>query len=506
MSMAEKTPQTSAPRPPVIVIMGHIDHGKSTLLDYVRKTNVTDREAGGITQHVSAYEVEHESPDGRRSRITFLDTPGHAAFSSIRERGVRIADIAVLIVSAEDGVKPQTVEALEVIKAAAVPYVVAITKIDKPAANVERTKMSLAESGIYIEGYGGGVPWVAISSKTGEGVPELLDMMLLVADLEELTGDPGRPAEGFVLESNLDSKKGLTATLIVKNGTLKRGQFVTAGQAIAPVRIMENFLGKPVSEATFSSPIRIIGWDKLPAVGETFSSFDDKKTAIESAALGGEAAKKAAASTTEAEEGPDKKVIPVTVKADTMGSLEAIEKELGKLVTDKIELKLVNKGLGTISENDVKNALGNADSVIVGFNTKPDSMAKSFALRNGVDIREFNIIYKLTEWFEELIKERTPKMLTEEIVGEAKVLKVFSKNKDKQVVGGRVESGTLKVGGSVKVVRRGEDLGEGRVRELQQSKNKTSEVREGTEFGALIEFQFDIAPGDHVKAFEMIEK
>ena len=268
-------------RPPVVVVMGHVDHGKSTLLDYIRKTEVVLGEAGGITQRLSAYEVAHKDSTGRERHITFLDTPGHEAFSGMRERGALVADIAILIVSAEDGVKAQTKEALETILKNNVPYVVAINKIDKPGANPEKVKGELVENGVYLEGMGGSISFVAISAKTGAGINELLSTVLLTADLAELKGNPSEPAEGYVLESSMEARRGTSATLIIKNGTIKEGAFVVAGTALASFRIVEDFLGKPLTEATCSSPIRVTGWDEIPKSGTLFQVFYDKKEAEE---------------------------------------------------------------------------------------------------------------------------------------------------------------------------------------------------------------------------------
>ena len=266
-------------RPPVVAVMGHIDHGKSTLLDYIRKTNIVDKEAGGITQHISAYEVIHKDENGKDKKITFLDTPGHEAFSKMRERGAKIADIAILVVSAEDGVKPQTVEAYKAIAESNTPFVVAINKIDKAGADIERTKMNLAENEIYLENYGGKVPFAPISAKTGDGIDNLLSLILILAELENFEGDAKENASGFVLESNMDSKRGIQATLIVKNGTLKKGMYVVSEDSICSTRIIENFLGKIISEASYSSPIRLIGFDKMPKAGSIFKAFENKKDA-----------------------------------------------------------------------------------------------------------------------------------------------------------------------------------------------------------------------------------
>ncbi|HJL55587.1 MAG TPA: GTP-binding protein, partial [Candidatus Paceibacterota bacterium] len=259
-------------RPPVIVVMGHIDHGKSALLDYIRKTNIVESEHGGITQHLSAYEVTH-----KERKITFLDTPGHEAFKKMRFRGAEVADIAVLVVSAEEGVKAQTLEALKSIRENKIPFIVAINKIDKPSADVEKTKQNILENEIYLEGLGGNVPFTPISAKTGEGIPELLDMMLLVADLEELSGNSEGQASGIVIESHLDQKKGISTTLIIKDGILKIGSFIVAGDALSPVRIMEDFHGEQIKEAVFSSPVKVVGFSKIPVVGSSFETFKSKK-------------------------------------------------------------------------------------------------------------------------------------------------------------------------------------------------------------------------------------
>ncbi len=489
-------------RPPVIVVMGHIDHGKSTLLDYIRKSNVVAGEAGGITQHISAYEVTH-AKDGRDHAITFLDTPGHEAFKAIRNRGARVADIAVLVVSAEDGVKPQTLEALKVILEAKMPYVVAINKIDKPGANIDRTKQNLAEHDVFLEGYGGGIPWTAISAKVGTGIPELLDLLILVSELEELTAEKDAPASGIIIESNLDTKKGISASVIVKNGTLNKGDVVVSGTSLAPLRMLENFLGKPIESATFSSPVRIVGWDSLPVVGSPFVSVSSKKEAL--ALIEKE---KALGTKEDSSEifSEDLTVVPVIVKADTSGSLDAVVYEIGKLRNDRIVPKVVLSGIGPISENDIRAASTNENALIIGFHTKIDPKAESLALRSGITIYSFDIIYKLTEWLLEALTERTPSIEVEEVIGTAKILKIFSKTKDKQILGGRVESGTLSVNDSVRIFRRDLEISRGRVRELQQMKQKTGSVSEGNEFGAMIEAKFEIAPGDKVTAVTLVKK
>ena len=498
--MAKENAQKQTERPPVICIMGHIDHGKSTLLDYIRNTNIVDKEAGGITQKISAYEVVHKG-----KKITFLDTPGHESFSKIRRRGASVADIAVLVVSAEDGVKKQTIEAYQAIKESNTPMIVAINKIDKPSANIERTKTNLAENEIYLEGYGGSTPFVPISAKTGQGVDELLDLMLLVAEVEELKGDESKKAEGVVIEANMDKQKGISATMIVKDGTIKSGMFVACGKALAPTRIMENFLGKKITEATFSSPIKIIGFDVLPKVGTKFETFTDKESAQNYISLYQEPVlKKYIASTEETEENIG--VINVLIKADVTGSIEGIEHELEKIRTDRMKVKIVHFGVGDITENDIHMLGGKADSLVLGFNVKIDPKALASAEKNNIQIKTFDIIYKLTEWLVEMAESKTPKINVEEMTGRAKVLKFFSAVKDKNVIGARVEEGEIRTGDEIKIMRNEIEIGRGKIRELQQMKEKTSEVRSGVEFGCQLQSNIAPAPGDKLIAFTIIQK
>lgn len=489
-------------RPPVIVVMGHIDHGKSTLLDYIRKSNVVEGEAGGITQHISAYEVLHKDEGGQDRKITFLDTPGHAAFSKMRERGAQIADIAILIVSAEDGVKPQTIEAWKTITENEVPCIVAINKIDKPGANVEKTKMELAENEIYLENYGGKIPFALISAKTGAGIDNLLSLLLILADLENLSGSPEKEATGFVVEANLDSKRGIQATLVIKDGTLKKGMTVAVGSTICSTRIIENFLGRPINEATFSSPIKLVGFDKIPSIGCRFVSFKNKKDAesYRESAQEGACEKFASASD------PNKKIIPIVLKADVAGSLEAIEKEIGKIKNDNTEFRIIQKGAGTILESDVKAVASSEDALVVGFNVKADRSAVELAEKRGIAISYFNIIYKLTEWLEEEMEHRRKRVETTEITGKAKILKAFSRTRERQILGGKVQEGVITLNGTVKIMRRDFEIGTGRIVNLEKNKTKTSNVEEGTEFGMMIESKIEVAPGDLIESFTIVQK
>ncbi len=500
----QKNTTQKTERAPIVAIMGHIDHGKSTLLSYIRKSNKPLNEAGGITQHISAYEVEHSAQGGKKHVITFIDTPGHEAFCGIRKRGASVADIAILVVSAEDNVKPQTLEALNSILESKTPYIVAINKIDKPGTNVEKTKQSLLENGIYVEGYGGDIPCVPLSAKTGEGVPELLDMIILVAELENLSGDATLPATGTIIESNRDIQKGISATCIITNGSIEKGMYIASGLSTAPVRIMENYLGKPIDKATFSSPIKVIGWDTLPEVGNCFVTFPDRDGAREYVLK--EKEKRDALGKNTVEESTSLNSIRVIVKADTGSSLEALISEIRKLATERVSAQVIASGIGAISESDIRLADGSEKAIVIGFNVKIDSPARNLAERNEIEVKTFDIIYKMNEWLKEVLTTRTPKMMVAESTGRAKILKQFSKVKDKQVLGGRVDSGSVMIDATVKIIRNDIEIGEGRVRELQQQKNKTTEVPAGKEFGTLISSNIEIAPGDYIESFITIEK
>ncbi len=493
--------KTKSLRPPVVVVMGHIDHGKSTLLDYIRKTNIVAGEAGGITQHMGAYEVIH---DGKK--ITFIDTPGHEAFTSIRERGASVADIAILVVSAEDGVKPQTLEALKCIKDEKLPYVVAINKIDKPGANIERTKLNLSENEIYLEGYGGDISFVPISALTGEGIPELLDMIMLVAEIGDLSADESALGEGAVIEANLDSKKGVSATLVVKNGHIETGMYVVAEDAFSPVRILEDFQGKPIKYATFSSPVRVIGFNKMPPVGSVFTAVHTKGEAEELVAAFKALPVKAIAFA----DTTGKIIVPIIIKADVVGSLDGVKHELAKIKHDKVAIKIVSEGIGAVSEADIKTAQGDPSITILAFNAKPDSKAKSMLERATseapVNFKEFKIIYELVQYVKDIVLEKTPKEYIDISTGKAKILAVFSKVKDRQILGGKVQEGSLVQGSEVKILRRDAEIGRGRIRELQQQKAKTTEVNEGFEFGTLVESKIEIAVGDKLEGFKTEEK
>lgn len=497
--------QTDNSRPPIVAVVGHIDHGKSSLLDYIRKSNTVDGEAGGITQHMSAYEVIHPSDAGAK-KITFLDTPGHEAFSEMRRRGASIADIAILIISAEDGVKPQTLESIEAIKAGQIPFVVAINKIDKPNANPDKVKQELAEAGIYVEGYGGDVPIANISAKTGTGVDILLDLILLVAELEELKADKNIPATGFVLESKLDPKTGPLITLIIKNGTLNLGDYIGIGGKASKIKRMENFLGQMEKEVTVSAPVRIFGFSSSAEAGLPFNTFKTKKEADSYIKETANNTKNAPLATSSNYQNETEKVrVPIIVKSDSEGTLEAVLYEIGKIDDDRVEYKIVSTGTGAINDNDIKTVSGSeTPPIIVGFHVKEDRGIKDLAQRHDVTISTFDIIYNLTDWLKEEILKRRPVKTEEKSIGQIKILKCFSRQKDKQVLGGRVDSGVIKKGSLVKIFRHDTEIGRGKVIELQEQKLAVDEVTADKQFGTMIESKITIASGDKLETLEMV--
>lgn len=491
-------------RAPIIAVMGHIDHGKSTLLDHIRETNVVSGEAGGITQHLSAYEIKHKSQQGTERGITFLDTPGHEAFEQMRSRGAEVADIAILVVSAEEGVKAQTMEAFKSIQDAQVPYIVAINKIDRPEANVEKTKHSLLENGIYLEGLGGDISWVPVSAITGEGINDLLDLVLLQAELQELTGDINKPAEGVVIEAHVDPKKGTSATLLIHDGTLRKGDFVVVNTCFAPVRIMENFLGEQIDEASCSSPVLIAGFNDVPAIGAPFTTVEKKKDA-EKLAEANKVAPTKPQQQTHAQENEDTVIVPLIIKADVSGTIDAIEYSINQIEAENVDIRVIHRGVGNVMENDLKIASGRDNTIVLGFNVQLENSAKDAAERYGISVETFDIIYKLTEWLTEEIEKRCPRIQTEETTGTARVLKTFSKSKDKQVIGCRVEEGTIGVNQQCKIMRKGEEIARGTVINLQQQKADVQQVTDG-EFGTQIQSKSEIASGDIIECFIVNEK
>ncbi len=485
-------------RPPIVVVVGHIDHGKTTLLDQIRKSNVAAREAGGITQHIGAYEVSY---DGKP--ITFLDTPGHEAFSKMRSRGARVADIAILVVAADDGVKPQTKEAISAIRANNLPFLVVINKIDKSGADIERVKTELGKEEVFLEGRGGNVPVAEISAKEGKGIDELLETILLMAELENITANPDKFATGVVIESHLDKKRGNTSTLLVRDGTLKKGEYVTAGEAQTKVRILENFLGKPTESGRPSSPVVVVGFDKPAQVGVEFKAFfSQKESAAEvhkfkETAVSGK--KSDFPGKSEFKEGAV--ILGVLIKSDVLGSGEAIRHEIDKISSEKIKVKILRVEAGDVSLDDVKLASSAKNSIIIAFKTGIAQDAKDLTERMGVEIASFQIIYEISKYLKERMTSILPAEVKRTVLGRAKVLKIFKGEKDSQVVGGKVLEGALKKNAAYDVLRRENKIGTGKIENIQSGRANVSAVSASEEFGAFCDSTIALATGDVLEVF-----
>ena len=495
-------------RPPVVVILGHVDHGKTSLLDTIRKTKVADKESGGITQHIGAYQTEIATSDKKQAtrKITFLDTPGHEAFTAIRSRGARVADIAVLVVAADEGVKPQTKEAIKIILEEDMPVIVAVNKIDKEGANSQKVKQELAAENILVEDWGGKVPVVEISAKQNKNIDELLEMILLVAELEDLKEDLSLPSKGVIIESYLDKQKGYVATALVQKGTLRFGDWMVAGTVIGKIKMMEDFLGKPVQQATPSQPVRVIGWSSAPAIGREFSS-----------ALSKQETEKIAAENTNltplfqffgrgSEAENNKKALNIIFKSDVSSSLEAIEASLGAIKSDEVACRVVSYDIGNILENDIKTAIG-TKAIVVGFRVEIDSSVKKLAEKENVKIEVFDVIYNLIEY----IRKEMSLLLDPEIrktpLGKLKVLAIFKQDSKSQIIGGKISSGKITRGSLADVLRNNNKILSGRVTQLQHNKEDVGEVKEGSEAGLKFEPlsgqpSWDIKEGDILELYE----
>lgn len=476
-------------RPPVVAVLGHIDHGKSSLLDYIRQTKLAEKEVGGITQALGAYEAEHQ---GRP--LTFLDTPGHEAFANLRGRSAKIADLAILVVSAEEGVKPQTKEALQTILEANLPYAVALTKSDRPNADPERVSRELTEIGTLVESLGGPVPAVATSTKTGEGVTELLDLLLLLADLQNLTSDAGKPGQGYVLETAVSKRTGITTTLIIKDGTLARGQYLAAGKSAGKVKSLKNFLGADEQAIGPGRVAVVTGWDNEPETGDAWQSgtakIDSEKPATSPAGRAPAAA--------DAEEN----LVPIVIKSDTAGRAEAVRHKLADLKVEGVNFKILAAGAGEISDADIKLAGATPGALVVGFGVSAGAAVSDLAERRGVTLASFPLIYELLDWLTAELKKRSQSKSGPVKIGSGRLLKIFSVKKERQVVGGEVAEGVIRAGQRLKITRRDNELGLARVVELQQQKTAAREVEAGKQFGALLESKIGLAAGDQWELFE----
>lgn len=480
-------------RPPIVVVLGHIDHGKTSLLMAIRDFHVLEKETGGITQHVGAYEIEHEG-----KKITFIDTPGHEAFSAIRARGSKAADIAILVVDAGEGVKKQTKEAINHIKESGVSLIVALNKMDKPGANPEMVKQQLSKEGIIVESLGGDVPSVEISAKTGKGIKDLLDLILLVAEMKDLKTDPSLRPEGVIIESYLDNKRGPTFTAILEQGILKKGDIIGANSAAGKVRSLRDFQGKEIEQAFPSQPVIIVGFDKVPAVGERFFQYptlDQAKENIKEERI---------IKPLEPLEEEGKPILDLIIKADALGSLEAIVESLRAISQEKVALRTIKLEVGNVNENDAKLAKS-SNAVIFAFRVKKDNIAEKMIERDKIKCFNFDLIYDLIQKAKELMERKIKKGKTRVEIGRMEISVVFRTEKNRQIVGGRVIEGLVERTAGLEIIRNGEKIGEGKIVEIQVNKKNFESVKEGKECAILYQGQERIKEGDELVFFKYVE-
>lgn len=495
------------PRPPVVTIMGHVDHGKTTLLDTIRKSSIASLEAGGITQGISAYQVTHND-----QKITFIDTPGHAAFTEMRARGASITDIVIIIVAADDGIMPQTREAIDHAKAADVPILVAINKIDKPEANPEKIMTDLSEIGLMPDTWGGDTLYSEISALNGEGIDSLLENITLIAEMEEYKANPNRYAIGTVVESRLDKRIGSVVTLLIENGTLRLGDPIVVGTAYGKVRTLKNDLSIEITEAGPSTPVEITGLNDTPLAGDKFMAFETEKEArsVGETRRGNEKSKKTKPLESvnlddlfsKIQDGV--KEISVIVKADMNGSVEAVKNSLEKIDVDGVRVKVVSSGVGPITEGDI--VLAQASSaIIIGFNVRPDNNIRKSAGSAGVDIRLYDIIYKAIEDIEAAMKGMLDPVFEEKILGTAEVRQLFKFSKVGTIAGSYVTDGTIKNSSNARIIRDGIVVFDGKISSIQREKDSAREVKKGFECGITIEDYNDLKAGDIIEAYEMVQ-
>jgi translation initiation factor IF-2 len=497
----KEDPKNLKPRPPIVVVMGHIDHGKTKLLDCIRKTNVVAQEAGGITQHIGAYQAQYKD-----KKITFIDTPGHEAFMTMRSRGARVADLAILIVAADDGVQPQTLEALKIIRAANLPFLVALNKIDKETADPERVKSQLAEAGVIPEEWGGKIPFIPISAKLGLGIDNLLETLLILAELEKdkIVANPEREALGTIIESHLDPREGILATILVQNGTLHRNDYLVLEEMLlGKVRLMKDWNNQPVEKALPAMPVRVLGFKVLPSVGDIIRGKKEagnfkkpKSSSFRLTPIG---------VFQPLEEKKEKKFLNLILKTDVEGSLEAILTSLEKIEHPKVGIKIISKGIGTIGESDVIQAEA-SQAIIYGFNLEPSAIVLDLAQSKGVEIRTYKIIYDLLDDIKARLESMLPKEIVKHILGRVRILKVFRAEKTYTIVGGVVEDGKALKNAKVNIIREGKQIEEGTLEELQSAKQPVEEVRMGQECGLKISTRLFLKEGDILEIFKEEEK
>ncbi|MDD5040277.1 MAG: translation initiation factor IF-2 [Patescibacteria group bacterium] len=504
-ALLQDDPAKLTPRPPVVVVMGHVDHGKTQLLDTIKKTNVVAGEAGGITQHIGAYQATKND-----RLITFIDTPGHEAFTAIRSRGARIADIAILLIAADDGIKPQTEEALQIIQSAKIPFLVAINKMDKPEANVERVKQQLAQKNVLPEDWGGTIMCVPISAKTGDGVDALLERLILLADMEKdsIQANPDRPAICTVIESHVDRGEGPVTTAIVQTGTLRRGDAIIVGDLVGKVRAMKDSTAQLLERALPSTPVKIIGLKYATEVGDIIRVVQDQKELkkLQRESQSQHRAYRASAQASiikskSKDKKEEQESVDIILKTDTIGSEEAIVQSLESLTTSKVAVKIAKKGLGSITDTDVLQA-ASTSTLLYGFNAPVDAHAADLARDKGVEIKTYSVIYDLIDNVESEVKKRQP--VTTEIVelGRVKIIAIFRTERKRMILGGMVTKGKLEVNSKVTIYRNDKVAGKGVIKKLQQAKQEMAAVPAGTECGIQFEGPTIIQEGDFLEAFK----
>ncbi len=501
----EDDPSKLQSRSPVVTVLGHVDHGKTTLLDAIRKTNVAASEAGGITQHIGAYKVNYNGKD-----ITFIDTPGHEAFTAMRARGSKVTDIAVLVVAADDGIMPQTLEAIDHAKAAGVPIVVAINKVDKPEADVERVKRELSDQGLVVEEWGGDIIAVPVSAKKGTGIDDLLENILILSEVSELKANPDRPAVGAVVEARLDKGKGPVATVLVQKGTLSIGDYVVVGDARGKVKAMHNDLGQRVKKAGPSTPVEVVGLHTVPAAGDTLIAVPDEKTArevVEGRLRFKELERGSGTAPTLEEvyskiEAGEVKELCLVIKTDVQGSVDAVRSSLEKLSVEKAKVKIIRVANGSVTESDVLLAMA-SKAIILGFNTRVEPGAVRLAEQEGVELRHYEIIYKLIEDVEKALTGLLEPEKRVVVEGHAEVRAVFSVGKRPKIAGLYVTDGKISRNTSVRVLRAGKSIAEGKVSSLKRFKDDVREVAAGYECGLGVENFTDFKEGDTIEAFSI---
>ena len=502
----ETTRKHLTSRPPVITVMGHVDHGKTKLLDAIRSTDVVATESGGITQHIGAYQVTIKSKESKTERtITCLDTPGHEAFSAMRAHGANITDVVILVVAANDGVKPQTVEAARHAKEANVPVVVAINKIDLPDADIDRVKRQLADIGLLPEEWGGNVPMVGISAKDHTNIDELLEMVLLVSDMKEMQADATVPAAGVVIESHMQAGKGPLATILVQEGTLHLNEPVIIGQTYGKIRIMENYLGKKIKEAGPSTPVQIAGLQDLPNFGDRFQAVSNEKEARDLVKT--KSIHRKVISITELskdiKEGKLKE-LKIVLKSDVAGSLEAIRTSLEKISNSEVKINIVHEGVGDISDSDVNMALA-SEALVIGFRVKANAEVMNLAKRENIKISIYDIIYQLLDDLTAALSGLLEPEIIETEVGRMEILAIFKVSRQDQIIGGKVTTGKIENGCVVKIVREKETIGEGKISSLQQNKSAANSVLEGFECGLKVTSATKIKVGDSLECYKTEE-